>query len=901
MKNISNTLRHVRELAFLLTLIGCSALSFAANLSDGIAALNSKKYDVAFPIFLENAIGGNVYSQGVVSMLYLNGGGVQKNYAEASRWANLGSQKNDANSFYVLGSINQHGLGQVANSHDAIVHFKKSAELGNAAASFSLGQIYSSSPDTSLRNFNEALKFFNQSLDRGYKPANREIGVLYTIGGYGLGANYENALPYLETAYQNDPSDKWIKRGLVDSYTHIVLDTGLFKNINHSQRERANIFIKELGDKDDPYWYYYAMKDAWGGYKRPFNKQLALELTMLGIKKADQEFNTELVAQAWILFNDKPFKENRYLHYAWFYKNYSDGSDNKLSDQFKPLNNLNEAYKDTNGKINNVFKKYFDDTEKQMTVELNGNDIAEIRKIKLNELADKSLAYLVERRGLIGDVEPTDYLSEGMRIFDGNERRINEPLAQHLTEESLRLAIRIKDQETIDAARNNLGVMLLSAVNSNVRNERLAIVHLMDGINSSAGANNILWWDFRGGVQISSAERLALRERYRKVTKFEHPTTSITPLTDSQKSDPRELDKLIQLLKISNADPIFAEAVAQYYEQQINVFGIDKAIEAYKDALVLAESARSSRNEWGSDPMRYLMFTGRLKQKVSKLSRVKLGDYEKGTPDTVAQISQIFKNVETIRGIGKSVELVANAGTPTIKKGSRLRLHALVIGNSNYKISKLNNSVNDAKSISDKLRKYGFDVTTANNLDRKAFIATLLNFSDKAKDSDVTIMFYGGHGMQKGGQNYLLPIDIDLDGPEDAVTYEGISLNDMLRKHMPGKSKVIFLDACRTQPFKSSATRGHSEGLAPLNAATLSTGTLISFATIDGGVAYDGAGGSNSPYTSALVKIMDKDEDIEVLLREVRDEVMMKTSGKQAPSWYGQLSTGRLVISRLFK
>ena len=133
------------------------------------------------------------------------------------------------------------------------------------------------------------------------------------------------------------------------------------------------------------------------------------------------------------------------------------------------------------------------------------------------------------------------------------------------------------------------------------------------------------------------------------------------------------------------------------------------------------------------------------------------------------------------------------------------------------------------------------------------------------------------------------------------MTYEGISLNDMLRKHMPGKSKVIFLDACRTQPFKSSATRGHSEGLAPLNAATLSTGTLISFATIDGGVAYDGAGGSNSPYTSALVKIMDKDEDIEVLLREVRDEVMMKTSGKQAPSWYGQLSTGRLVISRLFK
>ena len=227
-----------------------------------------------------------------------------------------------------------------------------------------------------------------------------------------------------------------------------------------------------------------------------------------------------------------------------------------------------------------------------------------------------------------------------------------------------------------------------------------------------------------------------------------------------------------------------------------------------------------------------------------------------------------------------------------------MNLNALVIGNSNYKINQLNNSVNDANSIADKLKKYGFFVTIANNLDRKSFIKTLLDFSEKAKDSDVTVLFYGGHGVQLGGQNYLLPIDIDLNGTEEVVTYDGISLNEILRRNIPGKSKVVFLDACRTKPFKSSVTRGSSDGLAPMNVAT---GTLISFATRDGGVAYDGAGSPNSPYTTALVKLMDKDDDIALLLREVRDEVMAKTNGKQEPWEYGALSGGRLVISRLSK
>ena len=76
------------------------------------------------------------------------------------------------------------------------------------------------------------------------------------------------------------------------------------------------------------------------------------------------------------------------------------------------------------------------------------------------------------------------------------------------------------------------------------------------------------------------------------------------------------------------------------------------------------------------------------------------------------------------------------------------------------------------------------------------------------------------------------------------MTYEGININDIVRRSMPGKTKLFFLDACRASPFKTATTRGASDGLAPVNAPR---GTLISFATKDGSVAFDSVGGNDLP------------------------------------------------------
>jgi uncharacterized caspase-like protein len=224
-----------------------------------------------------------------------------------------------------------------------------------------------------------------------------------------------------------------------------------------------------------------------------------------------------------------------------------------------------------------------------------------------------------------------------------------------------------------------------------------------------------------------------------------------------------------------------------------------------------------------------------------------------------------------------------------------LNAHALVIGNGAYSgSSKLLNPVNDAKAMSDKLRNLGFNVTEALDADRLKLVNALSRFSKTAANADITLLFYAGHGVQITGTNYMLPIDLNLNDLTQAPL-QGISLNDVVEKYLPGKTKLVFLDACRDNPLMQVASRGVTRGLAPIN---VSEGTLISYATKDGSVAQDGDG-KNSPFTSALLEHIGDPDDIAVVLRKVREKVMKTTGNKQQPWEYGSLTGGALVLSAI--
>jgi len=215
---------------------------------------------------------------------------------------------------------------------------------------------------------------------------------------------------------------------------------------------------------------------------------------------------------------------------------------------------------------------------------------------------------------------------------------------------------------------------------------------------------------------------------------------------------------------------------------------------------------------------------------------------------------------------------------------------AFVVGNGAYKnVAQLPNPPVDAKAMAAVLRNVGFEVVEGTNLTRDKMTERLLEFGKKAQGADVAVFFYAGHGIAIGGTNYLLPIDADIKSEMDVKLGAAINIDLTLDQTMSdAKVKLVFLDACRDNPFaakiKSNAsTRSVSvqTGLAEMKSGE---GTLIAFATGPGQTALDGQEGTNSPFTRALIAhITTPGVEIQQAMTEVRAQVNEETNKGQLP------------------
>src|SRR5262245_9137999 len=133
---------------------------------------------------------------------------------------------------------------------------------------------------------------------------------------------------------------------------------------------------------------------------------------------------------------------------------------------------------------------------------------------------------------------------------------------------------------------------------------------------------------------------------------------------------------------------------------------------------------------------------------------------------------------------------------------------ALVIGNSAYKhATELDNPGNDANEIAAVLKRYGFEVVLGLDLDKAGFETKIREFAQVLKGSDAGVFFYSGHGLQVAGQNFLVPVDAKLTDAE-SLDFEAIRL-DIIQRIMEreARASVLFLDACRNNPFSRSLAR----------------------------------------------------------------------------------------------
>ncbi len=216
---------------------------------------------------------------------------------------------------------------------------------------------------------------------------------------------------------------------------------------------------------------------------------------------------------------------------------------------------------------------------------------------------------------------------------------------------------------------------------------------------------------------------------------------------------------------------------------------------------------------------------------------------------------------------------------------------ALVIGNAAYPDIPLANPVNDARLIAGALRSQGFTVIETLDAGENAMKLAIKDFGNRLKAAQgaaIGLLYYAGHGVQVQGENYLIPVDAQIEDEGDVDIY-AINANAILRTLEDARNglNIVILDACRNNPFTRSF-RAATRGLATMSAPT---GTLIAYSTSPGSVALDGDG-VNSPYTAALAAaIGEPGVPVEKVFKNVRDVVLAETQGKQTP-WEASSLTG---------
>jgi hypothetical protein len=218
---------------------------------------------------------------------------------------------------------------------------------------------------------------------------------------------------------------------------------------------------------------------------------------------------------------------------------------------------------------------------------------------------------------------------------------------------------------------------------------------------------------------------------------------------------------------------------------------------------------------------------------------------------------------------------------------------ALVIGAANYShVPSLANPANDAADVSAALERLGVASKLVIDPTYDDLRKALMDFTRRARDADVALVFYAGHGIALDGTNWLVPVDAELKSDVD-VPGEAISLKTMMEAVANASVLgLVILDACRNNPFAATMrgsdgrTRSVPRGLARVEP---SKNILVAYASAAGTTADDGSG-RNSPFSAALVKhLQTPGIEIDALFRRVRDDVMTTTNHRQQPYTLGSL------------
>jgi hypothetical protein len=226
---------------------------------------------------------------------------------------------------------------------------------------------------------------------------------------------------------------------------------------------------------------------------------------------------------------------------------------------------------------------------------------------------------------------------------------------------------------------------------------------------------------------------------------------------------------------------------------------------------------------------------------------------------------------------------------------------------------RLQTAVNDANALEEVLRAAKFTVARAADATYAEFGKQWDAYLNSLQPGDLAVFYFGGHGFQVDGVNYL--VLKDTPGPaagETALLQASLNFHELmeqLQNRRPAKT-VYILDSCRESPLPGKAAKAASGQLRGFAIGEVVYGTFVLYSAGPGQIALDELDSDrgkavNSPYMRRLLPLLKaKDLGLNDIATRVRVMVEGDTRAQtppheQTPAYIDGIRGGRYYWDRL--
>jgi uncharacterized protein len=186
--------------SLLLTVMGAA---WADEFQDlGLPSPGKKSEKEKFEACHRDAQRGDAKAQALLGLMYEEGVGTPKDYAEALHWLQLGARKGDATAQNNLGVLYFKGLGVKEDDGEALQWFQRAAGQGLASAQGNLGLMYGRGQGTP-KDYAKALEWFKKAAEQNDVESQINLATLYSLGE-GSPKNYIESHKWFSLALKNE-------------------------------------------------------------------------------------------------------------------------------------------------------------------------------------------------------------------------------------------------------------------------------------------------------------------------------------------------------------------------------------------------------------------------------------------------------------------------------------------------------------------------------------------------------------------------------------------------------------------------------------------------------------------------------------------------------------------------